>query len=101
MTLEKLCGKICEKTCEKTTDKTNDKANDKANDKPNDGIAKEINEIHLEMQKLFLQVPSPKLVERLGELAKRLDSNVKPANEIVSECVSRGVQRGEVWLPIL
>ncbi|KAJ7381462.1 hypothetical protein OS493_001600, partial [Desmophyllum pertusum] len=80
MTLQK----ICEKMCEKTTDKTNDKTtNDKADDKTKDVILKELNEIHLEMQKLLLfkQVPSLKLVERVGELVKRLDNKVQPASE--------------------
>ncbi|KAJ7360029.1 hypothetical protein OS493_019119 [Desmophyllum pertusum] len=73
-----------EKICEKTTDKTNEKTtNDKADDKTKDVIVKELNKIHLEMQKLLLfkQVPSLKLVERVGELVKRLDNKVQPASE--------------------
>ena len=45
-------------------------------------LAKELNVIHLEMQKLVVQnqAPSARLVQRLGELVKRLDNRLQTAS---------------------
>ena len=52
-------------------------------------IAKELNVIHLEMRKLVVQkqAPSPRLVQRLGEIVKGLDNTLQTAStpEIVSK----------------
>ena len=44
-------------------------------------IAKELNEIHLEMKTLLInkQIPSARLVQRLGGIVKRLDNSLQPS----------------------
>lgn len=54
-------------------------------------IAKELNEIHLEMQKLLIhkQVPSARLVQRLGGIVKLLDNSPQPSTNVTNETVSK------------
>ncbi|KAJ7378950.1 hypothetical protein OS493_019648 [Desmophyllum pertusum] len=58
-------------------------------------IAKELNEIHLEMKTLLInkQIPSARLVQRLGGIVKRLDNSLQPSTTS-AETVSKTV----VWM---
>ena len=57
-----------------------------------ESIREELNEIHLEMQKLLLYklAPSARLVQKLGEVVHRLDNKLQPilTNESVNEAGS-------------
>ena len=54
-----------------------------------ESITKELSDVHLEMQKLLMskKAPSPRLVQRLGEIVKRLD--VKQQGTAPSEIASK------------
>ncbi|XP_078344658.1 uncharacterized protein LOC144630206 [Oculina patagonica] len=49
-----------------------------------ESITKELNEVHLEMQKLLIykQAPLPRLVQRLGDIVKRLDNKQQQSTTI-------------------
>ena len=77
--------------CNKTKETTDAKADVKTTESTmlRETVAKELHEIHLEMQKLLVHkdMPSPELVQRVGELAKRLEGkseSTTPSSDINS-----------------